>query len=109
MEKTPLRMVPVTSCPRAIAPTNSHMVASMPACTMVKERLLTDVAKLLAISFAPMPGGCRQSAVYLDWRVNVVLDLPQTLMRKKMTPMAKSQSSWCMYTMLGRFCTYDGR
>lgn len=50
-EKTPSRMVEVTFCPRAMAPTNSVMVARMPAWTRVRERELTEVAYELATSY----------------------------------------------------------
>ena len=50
MAKTTERMVEVTSCPNAIAPTNSVMVARHPACIRVKDLELTEVAYEFATS-----------------------------------------------------------
>ena len=44
MEKTPLRMVEVTCCPRAMAPMNSVIVARIPAWIKVRDLELTEVA-----------------------------------------------------------------
>lgn len=44
IEKTPLRIVAVTSWPSEIAPMNSVIVASTPAWTKVKDLELTEVA-----------------------------------------------------------------
>lgn len=48
IEMMPWRMVLVTSCPRAMAPTNSVTVAKHPAWTRVRDLELTDVAYELA-------------------------------------------------------------
>lgn len=73
-------MVLVTFCPKAIAPTNSVIVAKQPAWIKVSDFDETDVAYEFATSLAPMPQRERQ---------------------KKMTPIENSQSKSCMVAMMG--------
>ena len=62
-EMTLFLIVSATRDPASTAPPNSHTVAINIACFMVKDREETDVAKLLATSFAPMFQASRKAKI----------------------------------------------